>query len=234
MSITHHDTVTCGCGAPVEVFVADSLNAGRHPHLRQLVIDRKLHTFECGACGRPFTVEKQLLYFDFDRRQFLGVFPTTERARERECGRELLTAYETAMRDQAPELVRDLSHQFLVRIVFGYEELREKLIADELGLSDLVLEALKLDLIGSDGWFLDHRVLTVRLDSATPDGRLMFYPEWLGAPPDGVTREPFLIERAAYDALFVHHDRLVAERRDLASGPHCSLLRLIDWSARGA
>ncbi len=234
MSITHHEMVRCRCGVDVEVFVADSLNAGRHPHLRQLVLDRALHLFTCAACGHRFTVEKQLLYFDFGRRQFIGVFPQTERARERACGEELAAAFATTMERDAPALVREAARDFLVRVCFGYEELREKLVADEAGLSDLVLEVLKLQLMAVDGWYLDHGVLTLRLEGVADGGELVLTPEWIGAPPEGVARAPVVVERAAYDQLLLRHDELVRTRRDLASGPHCSLLRLIDWSERSA
>jgi hypothetical protein len=234
MSITHHDVVRCRCGTEIEVFVADSLNAARHPHLRRMVLERQLHVFTCAACGHRFTVEKELLYFDFTRRQFIGVFPHEARVRERAAGEQVLEAYATAMQREAPAFVQEAARDFLVRACFGYEELREKLVADEAGLSDLVLEVLKLQLLAVDGWYVDHGVLTLRLDQVAEEGSLVLLPEWLGPPPEGVQRAPIVVERALYDRLLAHHDELVATRRDLASGPHCSLLRLIDWSARSA
>jgi hypothetical protein len=195
-----------------------------------MVLDRKLHAFNCGACGRQFVIEKEMLYFDFDRRQFIGVFPTTERARERECGERLVKAFETTVRDQAPAFVQDASRDFLVRITFGYEELREKLVIDEAGLSDLVVESVKCDRMASDGSLLDNRVLTLRLDHVTESGDLSFYPEWedpaLGLSGFG----SIVVERSTYDAVAAHAATLAADPRGLASGPHCSLLRLIDWS----
>jgi hypothetical protein len=230
MSITHTEQVRCRCGAIVDAFVADSLNAARHPHLRQMVFDRTLHVFTCAACGHVFTVEKELLYFDFNRRQFIGVFPSTERARERECGEQLLAAYETTLQSQAPAFVTDASKDFLVRIVFGYEELREKLVADDARLSDLVIEAIKCDVLATDGSLLDNGVLTLRLDRLTERGDLLFNPEFGNLDHDPSSVAPVIVERAVYDELFAHLPELAAERGGLASGPHCSLLRLKDWS----
>lgn len=207
--------------------MADSLNAARHPHLRQLVFDRKLHVFTCAACGHEFVVEKELLYFDFNRRQFIGVFPTSERYRERECSEQLLKAFDATMRDQAPEFIRSSSSDFLVRIAFGYEELREKLAIDDAQLSDLVIEFLKCDVMASDGTLLDDGVLTLRFDHVAEDGNLSFLTE----SNDGrAPAEPVILERSLYDALAARADALVADPRGIASGPHCSLLRLIDWS----
>jgi hypothetical protein len=118
-------------------------------------------------------------------------------------------------------------------VVFGYEELREKIVADGAGLSDLVLEAVKVNVLTSDRALLDDGVLTLRLERVLDGGDLLMLPEW----PEGRRTEPaapFVIARSVYDAMMTHHDRLAAERRDLASGPHCSLLRLIDWRARAA
>lgn len=227
VSITHTERVTCRCGVAVDVFVADSLNAARHPHLRQLVFDRKLHVFTCAACGHEFVVEQEMLYFDFNRRQFIGVFPTSERHRERECGQQLLSAFDATIREQAPEFVRGSSRDFLVRIVFGYEELREKLAIDNAQLSDLVIEFLKCDVMASDGTLMDDGVLTLRFDHISDDGSLYFLTE---SADGGVPAEPVILERSLYDALAARADVLVADTRGIASGPHCSLLRLIDWS----
>jgi hypothetical protein len=49
MSITHRERFSCSCGAAVEAFVADSLNAGRHPHLKELLLARQLHRFRSRA-----------------------------------------------------------------------------------------------------------------------------------------------------------------------------------------
>jgi hypothetical protein len=231
VSILDDEAVTCECGTQIVLRLADSVNAVRHPHLRQQVLDRALHGFACSECGHAFTVEKELLYIDFERAQFIGVFPQSERERERECGEQLLQAFQRAMRDEAPQMIRERADSFLVRICFGYEELREKLIIDDARLSDLIVEALKLQLIGADGWFLDHGVRTLRLESVDERGALAFVPEWPDAPPDDWERRPIAAERALYDALLPHLDELAA-RRELALGPHVSLLRLIDWSAR--
>src|SRR5690348_7568719 len=79
MSITSSVRIACaGCGLPLAIDVVDSLNAERHPHLRQQVLDRRLHAARC-TCGRTAVLERELLYVDLGRRQVLGVFPPDER-----------------------------------------------------------------------------------------------------------------------------------------------------------
>src|SRR5947209_653927 len=128
------------CGVEVEAFVADTINGGSHPHLRDTVLARQLHLFRCHACAADFLVERELLYFDFTRRQFLGVFPRGDRAREETCAAAVTGSFRETVQG-GPEAVASGARRWLVRLCFGYEELREKLVADEAKLNDLVLEA---------------------------------------------------------------------------------------------
>src|SRR5689334_18495299 len=98
--------IVCECGATVTVHTADSINGERHPHMRQAVLDRTLHTFDCGACEKKIVVEKQFLYVDLERKQFYGVFPDADRGDEKRCANELVTAWNHALGDQAPLSVR--------------------------------------------------------------------------------------------------------------------------------
>jgi hypothetical protein len=74
-------------------------------------------------------------------------------------------------------------------------------------------------------------VVTIRLDHVTTSGDLFFFPEWQELHALRVPIFPVIVERTVYEKMFSARDQLISERRGLASGPHCSLLRLIDWSA---
>jgi hypothetical protein len=231
MSITHQERFICTCGTTVEAMVADSLNAGRHPHLKQLLLDRELHRYRCAGCGAVFVVDKPLFYFDMSRRQFVTVFPPGERHDETEHIRTTLRTFEQVLGSDAPEHERVLGPEFLVRMVYGYEELREKIVIDDAGLADLVVESLKVGMMIANLWFVENQVLTLRLDRVRDEDRaLVFQPEWIG----GARQEQidqFIIGRDVYDQLDRDYDQLLVRRPDLANGPHCSLLRLIHWTA---
>jgi hypothetical protein len=233
MSITRTERIPCACGAPLEVTVADSLNAGRHPHLKQAILDRTLHLFTCGACGRSLLVEKDLCYFDFDRRQFFCTYPHHERARATELAAEVKRAHTTWMLERAPGFVTEYGKGFLVRVCFGYEELREKIVIDDAGLSDLVVEALKMDVLSADPWFEQSQVITLRLDTVLPDGSLYMRPEWI-EPPSTIAPRSVTIARSLYVELDRRFDDILAARPWLAKDAHVSLLRLVDWPARAA
>jgi hypothetical protein len=231
MSITRPERVECRCGTPVTLTVADSLNAGRHPHLKQALLDRRLHVFRCEACGEPLVIEKELLYLDFERRQFFCVYPRQERAREAACSAEVKRAYEAWMLEHAPQFLAEYGKQFLVRVCFGYEELREKIAIDDAGLSDLVVEAVKIDVMTADPWFERAGVITLRLDEVLPDRALRFLPEWLEPPPPEVEPKIATVARAVYDEIDARFDDILVRHPGLAAGAHVSLLRLIEWPA---
>lgn len=230
MSITKTEQVRCDCGAPNRVTVVDSLNAGRHPHLRKLVLDRALHVFVCAACKDSFCVAKELFYFDFERRQMLGVFLPEDRPRERECSEHLVELFDTYLRQQAPELIRAASSDFLVRACFSYEELREKLVIDEAGMSDLSIEVIKRNILARPD-LRAAQIATLRLDEVTAR-ELRFRPEWLDDRPRDLT-EVLVYQRALYDRMHDHHDVLRAQYPNIASGPHVDLLRMLEWPSHG-
>jgi hypothetical protein len=235
MSITRTERVVCSCGTPVEVVVADSLNAGRHPHLKQSILDRTLHAFTCGVCGQRFVIEKDLLYVDFERKQFFCMYPRRERAREAACSAEVKRAYQRWMGEQAPQFIIADGRDFLVRACFGYEELREKIVIDDAGLADLVVEALKIDILNADPWFRDANVMTLRLDSVLATGELRLVPEWLAppepAPGTAIERRVATVSRAIYDEIDARFDDILVTHPELAGGAHVSMLRLVSWPA---
>jgi hypothetical protein len=237
MSLTRPERVDCPCGTPVAVTVADSLNAGRHPHLKQALLDRSLHVFQCSACGRMLVIEKDLLYVDFERRQFFCMYPRRERAREAECSAQVKRAYQAWLTENAPRFLIEYGRDVLVRVCFGYEELREKIVIDDAGLSDLVIEAVKLDLLPADPWFRETGVVTLRLDAVLPDGSLRFlpeWPEWIDAPPAEVEPKVATVSRAIYDEVGAKFDSILAHHPGLAAGAHVSLLRLFAPQAEAA
>jgi hypothetical protein len=223
MSITVPLDLPCRCGETLHVQVVESLNGGRHAHLRKSVFDRSLHVFECHYCGTTTRVEKPFLYFDFDRRQMLGVYPLADLERAQQCAEQVMEIYCERLRDDAPTMVRERAKDFLVRVCFGYEELREKLVIDDAELSDLVVEALKCEMLAIDEGLRAAEVVTLRLDEVTGDGDLVFVGDWM-VPPRQVLR--VVASRADYEAVAATRATLLERIPGLASGPHVSLLRL--------
>jgi hypothetical protein len=227
MSQTQAHEVRCRCGATVSVFCADSINAERHPHMRDAILSRTLHVFQCAACLGTITVDKPVLYVDLAHRQLYAMHPASERALERQHGDELIEVWSKSVGDTAGAAARALwgGGSFHVRLCYGLEELREKLVAHDAGLRDLVIEALKAEAMAQAEELQKLGVITLRFDGVRDDGQLVFVAECATDPPT-LLEVGLVIDRARYDALAaLSWQELLAKFPGIAAGPHVSLLR---------
>lgn len=208
--------------------IVKSLNAGRHPQFRTQVLERELHRFPCPACNRILFVDTDFFWFDWHRKQFIGVFPTRLRSQPESCDEVLVSTFERNMKEHAPLFVKDYARGFFVRTVFGVEELREKVLVHEAGLDDFLVEMLKVEVLTSHPEMLERGIVTLRLDQFHDDGSLLFFPEGqdgslLGDPPIALG-----VNRGLYDALVPHREELLRDRAEVVSGSHVSLRRIAD------
>ncbi|TMQ14068.1 MAG: hypothetical protein E6J90_03330 [Deltaproteobacteria bacterium] len=222
MSITTTRSFQCRCGEPLEVTVADSLNAGRHPHLRDALIAMELHRFTCEACGATTLVDTPFTYFDHERKQLFLVLRRGDLASEAEGIARLAELYKVTFGEAASPGVQALGAGMMVRLCLGVLAVRDKVIADEARLNDLVLEELKCQVLASYPELALHAVVALWLDRVTAD-ELVLLAESAHAAEHRVVHVP----RAAYDALLERGAQaLLASRPELVRGPHVSMLRL--------
>lgn len=208
--------------------IVKSLNASRHLGLREQVLQRQLHRFDCPSCQRRLIVDSDFFWFDFHRKQFIGVFPAGMRSHAEKCESILASTFAFTMKEQAPRMIQEYSRGFLVRTVFGVEELREKIVIHDAGLDDVLVEMVKIELLAAHPELLRRGVVCLRLDSLLDDGSLLMFPEakdgtLLGNPPLGIG-----IKREIYEALVPQRARLLEERSAIVSGSHVSMRRLAD------
>jgi hypothetical protein len=135
------------CGMITERTVATSINATRAPEYRQAILDGTFQRFRCSGCGAESTPLVPFIYLDFDRGNYIGVFPSSDEATWWAVEEEPLAAFDRNLGAQAPPPARGIGSHFQVRTVFGLTALREKIVVLEAGLDDAVLEALKLRLM---------------------------------------------------------------------------------------
>jgi hypothetical protein len=141
MSVFHPHAVACACGEVLTVQLADSINAARSPRIRERILRGELHRTPCPACGRVATVERAFHYIDPSRGALFAVFPRNERHRWR-AG--------SAVVERASGLVPDAltpGGPRTLRVVYGMDELREKLVAQDAGLDDRMVELMKVLLV---------------------------------------------------------------------------------------
>lgn len=201
MSTIYSTAFRCAdCGAVLDVRVADSLNANRLPEARRWVLDRTLFQQPC-TCGRVITAIHPFLYADFDRGLWLQVLPEDERPGYHAHEADVRTAYRAAF-DPAtgPRFVEALGAMVAPRVVYGYEELREKVVGADAGLDDAIVESLKLEVLVAHPELLRRGVVLLTLDGADPEA-LQF--RAYGFPPGGTGEVvgEITVARATYGEL---------------------------------
>lgn len=163
MAVYHPHTVTCACGNALIVQLATSVNAGRSPQVREQILKEELHRVACSACGRKITVEKPFYYTDLPRNTFFRVLPRGERHCWRRASAELDRAVEFFGEGFSPAEGRTL------RVVFGMDELREKLVMQDAGFDDRLVELLKVLLIYEHPILLRRARLRLVLHAVTAE-----------------------------------------------------------------
>jgi hypothetical protein len=142
-------TLACpGCAAPLAMRIARGLHVGRAPHVRDDVLARRLHRRTC-ACGTTVHATASYEYTDLARHQLVVValadeLPTWPRweARLRETLRRLF--------ERGSPHAHAFADGLRSRVVFGDEELREKLVLWTAALDDAVVECVKVQAFAGD------------------------------------------------------------------------------------
>lgn len=148
MSIFHPAELVCAhCGAHNTVQRTASVNADRRPELRAAIIDRSFQQMQCGSCGIAMRLAPHLTYLDVRRGQWFMVEPASTIERWQSAEREAFATWDRAFGSQATPQGRELGEALQARLVLGWPALREKLLCAELGMDDVTLELLKIDLL---------------------------------------------------------------------------------------
>lgn len=132
MSRSRKVTIRCSSCGREQPFVAwESINVSVDPDLKQLLLDGVLTTFRCDYCGHEAHIEYDCLYHDMDRNLALWLkYPGSDgQARVDPLTKGLFSAV-------CPTHTR--------RLVYSFHELVDKIRVFDDGLSDHVVELLKL------------------------------------------------------------------------------------------
>jgi hypothetical protein len=137
------------CDVHQTVQVAIGLDITRLPDVKNAILDGEFHRFDCTSCGKRIEVRIPLIYTDFERGHWIEVRPDDEIAQWAELAPAAVAIFERAVVHGAPILRRRVE-TFTTRLVFGYAELREKVLLFEAGIDDRAVECLKLLAIRTD------------------------------------------------------------------------------------
>jgi hypothetical protein len=155
--------VTCPCGTTFVVDAAESVNVRRLPQLRDDILASRLHRARCPGCAVESTVEKDFLYADPDRNFYCKVQPRGDRYQWAQEAETLDKGVARMPEGMSPSAARTL------RVAFGMDELREKILAQDAGLDDRIVELLKVFLLHEHPVLLNRPRLRLRLDEQSPE-----------------------------------------------------------------
>ncbi|TAL20694.1 MAG: hypothetical protein EPO01_13080 [Aquabacterium sp.] len=198
MSLFTQQEADCpACGKPVSFALVASVNADRRPDLRAAILDGSFQCEACPACGKVFRLEPEFTYLDVARGQWLLLQPVDRLADWPQLEEQAGNSYALAYGERAAPPAREIGKGLKARVTFGWEALREKLVAAEHGLDDVVLEMLKLRLLRSlpDQPLADGNEL--RLQAVEGD---VLQLAWL-AVPSGRPVEVLAVPRELYDGI---------------------------------
>ncbi len=225
MSTFTTQPVRCpSCGIETAREVARTINVTRGPKYREAILARRFQSFECPSCRQPSHAAPDFVYVDFERRQLIAVL--SERLERAWWEHEAVpqAAYDAGFGPEQPSFAQVLGADFAVRVVFGLDALREKLVAFEAGLDDAWLETHKLLLLRESPGLALNPAARPRLMAA--DGtRLVMV---LRAPMpqgEGWQLRELTVARRDHDAL-TRNPSLDATVTLLSAGPYVDLGRV--------
>ena len=164
MSVFHHQTVTCRCGATFTANVVRSLNVRSIPAARNDILTGTFHAFDCVECDALIRVEKAFAYIDFERNTIISVWPREIRHLWKEAESEMTKNISGALRNAHAS-----NENQTRRVVFGLSELREKLVLEDAGLDDCQIELLKVLLIYEHPFLVQQPRMNLTVDQVTED-----------------------------------------------------------------
>lgn len=204
------------CGSQQDELLYDSIDVGQEPDLRRQLLENKLNAVTCTECGRPFRIDKNLLYHDSRAGWMIYMNPTTlENYDEAESEfRQVLDDLRSVMpSDQKmPE----------VDLVLSRIELVERIFVREAGLHPKVIEYVK------------YLIYTQNLDQFLPEDKALLLngqecnEEQLCFVVQDVTSHKLETlmhyKREAYDSLLelLHQDGELSLANQLFPGPYVS------------
>ncbi|MDE3011066.1 MAG: hypothetical protein KGI67_09275 [Pseudomonadota bacterium] len=220
MSIFHPAALVCAsCGAQNTVQRTASVNADRRPELRAAILDRSFQQVPCDSCGMAMRLAPHLTYLDVRRGQWFMVEPASTIECWQNAEQAAFATWDRAFGSQATPQGRALGEALQARLVLGWPALREKLVCADLGMDDVTLELLKIDLLRDMQAppLADQSELRL----VAGDAALLRF-DWMEVASERVF-EGLEVARDAYDALVAAGD----DWADLRA--HFDGTLLVDW-----
>jgi hypothetical protein len=191
MSKTTLASIPCrSCGAHVVAATVESANPARHAGFQDQLLARTFLRMACQHCGEEHLHYERFMWSDLPARLCVVVLHESERAGWADLEQEVGDSLSVPFREEGPPFVRAFGETVSIRLAFGLEELREKVVCRIADLDDRVVEAMKEDL-----------PYGAVLEAADPGSSLTFV--------DG--EQPVDVGWAGYEEAVLRRDALAAE-----------------------
>ena len=212
------------CSVLVSFDLVHSVNADRRPALRAQLLDRSFQRETCPSCGEKFRTEPEFTYLHMGARQFLSVWPASKLSQWATCERRSLESFDRFYGPAASPAASAIGKDLTVRVAFGWEAAREKLVAAEVGIDDHSLELAKLLLIRSGEVPLPDEESELRLLEEDADHNLAFGQFAINSEALG---DVFTVPRALLDEIEAAPEDWQELRDQLSAGPFVDMARLM-------
>jgi len=165
------EVIECpACGTRQTMNVVKSANVARMPDVKRQLLEHEFMRLPCRSCECVLEIERDLLWVDFDQKLMVVCFDPADSGDIAACEADAIEVFRHAAWEHCPPVVRQLGTEISLRVVFGYDELREKVLCWEHGLDDKILEYLKLSMLVAHpewqgGGFAGLRLVEVRSET---------------------------------------------------------------------
>lgn len=198
MSLFKTQQLNCpSCARPLRFETVHSVNADRRPDLRVAILDGSFQRMNCPHCDARFRLDCDFTLLDIGRGQWIVAAPVARIAQWEALENEARDLFARAYGDAAGGVARELGRKLKPRVVFGWPALREKLLAADLGLDDIALEACKAAAIRSGVPMPGLAVAELRLIGGDAQDLLLAWERSY----DGATAEVLKVPRALHDEI---------------------------------
>lgn len=144
MSLNSKQNVKCPqCRQMSEITVWNMITVRDSADLKQDLLHGKVNMFHCPSCSHTALMPTPMLYQDEDKRLLISFSP---------CSDPLLKAqlYDNVCKSSKESGELDKLEGYNLRFVTDYNELLEKILIFENGMSDKTIEVLKLMILSQD------------------------------------------------------------------------------------
>lgn len=212
------------CGTENRFQAISILDVDDQPDWRDKIVKRTLSLAACKQCRTKYRGPPKFTYFDREHDQWIGAFPWEARDDWRESEQQAQSLFDVYLNSDTSLSERMHAAPVQRRVTFGWEALREKVVAARRRIDDVSLELLKWELRQPPSGVEDDFRLLEADDSKLIFGRVVRAREEIV--------EQIAVPRPQFDAVSTNAD-LRKLREQLSQSAYVDVRRLAEEHKAG-